>query len=460
MTNKIAFIIVCATIVFTTVAYGAVHQPVIAVFYLMVAALLILWAAGGLAGGHISYSRSYLQLPLIAVVVYGLFQVIPFGTIAKVAGVDAIPRTISLDPFATLVSTLHFLALFIFFAVLLSLLDSASRLRNLVITITVFGFIYAFYAILQSVLSPDKIYGIYESRYALPFGSFVNRNNFAAYMEMTMSLPLGLLFTGAVSKDKRLLYITAIGLMGVALVLSSSRGGLIAFLSQIILLVLLTTAAKKGGNILLKAGFTVLLVGLIIAGSIFVGGDNSLARFAETASSGDVTTNRSHIWNVSLDVIRENMPLGAGLGAFGVAYTQHDPNSGFERVEQAHNDYLQTAADAGIVGLILGGFFIFWLFRNGLKAGTGNLYRRGIAVGALTGCFAVLVHSIFDFVLHTTAISVLFLTLAAILVASRTRYDDDIQEFEIRKTKRKRSSENVKPLARTRRSLESRFLKN
>ena len=58
------------------------------------------------------------------------------------------------------------------------------------------------------------------------------------------------------------------------------------------------------------------------------------------------------------------------------------------------------------------------------------MFRRGIAVGAFAGCFAVLIHSIFDFVLHTTAISVMFLTLMAMLVASGRTFDDDIKEFD------------------------------
>ncbi len=32
------------------------------------------------------------------------------------------------------------------------------------------------------------------------FGSFVNRHNFAAYVEMTIAVPLGLMFVGAVEK--------------------------------------------------------------------------------------------------------------------------------------------------------------------------------------------------------------------------------------------------------------------
>jgi len=175
-------------------------------------------------------SRNFLQLPLLAAAVYGAIQVIPIGSMAETAGISGIPNTISLDPFATQVSALHFFALFIFFAASLVFINSAARLRKIVAMIAIFGFIYSFFAILQSVLSPGKIYGIYETRFAVPFGSFVNRHNFAAYMEMTLCIPLGLLFVGAVNKDKRLLYITAIALMGVALLLSGSRGGFVALL--------------------------------------------------------------------------------------------------------------------------------------------------------------------------------------------------------------------------------------
>ena len=246
---------------------------------------------------------------------------------------------------------------------------------------------------------------------------------------MSMALPLGLLFTGAVSRDKRLLYITAVGLMGVALLLSGSRGGLVAFVAEIIILALLTTGTKGRSKLALRLALSALLLLAVVGGAIFVGGETSLTRVAETAAAGDLTTGRGNIWNVTLRVISANMPLGAGFGAFGTAYTPHDSMSGLERVEQAHNDYLQVLADAGIIGLIIGAFFLFRLFVIGRESiGISNSYRRGIALGSLAGIFAILVHSIFDFVLHTTAISILFIVLLSLLVTSRRSYEDDVEE--------------------------------
>ena len=85
--NRLAFVLVCATVVFTTLAYGTVHQPVIAVFYSVTAMLAVLWALDGVIGGSVRVSRSLLQIPLLAAAVYGLIQVIPIGSIGQIAGV-------------------------------------------------------------------------------------------------------------------------------------------------------------------------------------------------------------------------------------------------------------------------------------------------------------------------------------------------------------------------------------
>ncbi|MCY7375060.1 MAG: O-antigen ligase family protein [Pyrinomonadaceae bacterium] len=445
--SKILFFLLCATIIFTTLAYGTVHQPTLAIFYLLAVAAVVLWATDALVGGALRFHKSRLQIPLIAAFLYALVQIVPFGSLAALGGVENIPRTISLDPFATQIAALHFFALLIFFAALLTYIDSAKRLRKVVVMITIFGFVYAFFAILQAVLSPQKIYGIYDVPYAKPFGSFVNRHNFAAYMEMTLCLPLGLMFVGAVEKDRRLLYLTGIALMGVALILSGSRGGLIALLAAIFFLIILTNKTKNTRQLALKIGLAVLLLATIIVGAALIGGESSLTRITEAETS---PTTRTHMWGVTLSVIRNNLPFGAGFGAFGVAYTPFDSLNGLERVEQAHNDYLEVLATAGIVGLIIGGFFLFQLFRTGLKnSDTSNVFRRGVCVGALAGCFAILVHSLFDFVLHTTAISMLFITLISLVVVSGNKFPDDREETEPRESKKRRSA-NVTPFDRER----------
>lgn len=446
--SKVLFFVLCALIILTTLAYGTVHQPVIIIYYVFVVLVMLLWAADGFASGTLRFNKSLIQLPLIALFVYCFFQLIPFGTLGEQAGVSGIPRTISQEPFWTKVTALHLFSFISLLAALLTYVDSLARLKKIVMIITAFGFVYAFFAILQSVLSPNKIYGIYEVPYATPFGSFVNRHNFAAYMEMTISVPLGLLFVGAIQKDRRLLYITAVGLMGVALLLSGSRGGLFSLIAAVFFLIISTTKTKSSGQLILKFGLAVLLLGTIVTGAILIGGESSLTRLAETAGSEDFSANRFQIWSVSLDIIKHNWLLGAGIGAFAVAYNQFDTLNGVARVEQAHNDYLQLFADAGIVGLLIGGFFVYLLFRIGFQNNrSASAFKRGVSAGALAGCFAILVHSLFDFVLHTTSITLLFITLVSLVVVSGSSFPDDDSEDEAPRSRKKKRPATVQTAA-------------
>jgi O-antigen ligase len=451
MANKLIYFSICAAICLTTLAYGTVHQPVIALFYLSCGALAVFWAIDGFTSGNFRFSKSLLQIPFILTILYGIIQIVPFGSIAETAGLSGIPNTISLDPFATKNSIIQFAALLIYFSAALAFVDSTHRIRTLVLTITIFGFGFAFFAILQSFLSPTKIYGLYEPNIAAPFGSFVNRHNFAAFMEMAIALPLGLLFVGGIKADKRLIYVTAVVLMGVALILSGSRGGLVSLVATIVFLLILTTKTRSAGSIVLKGVLAIALIGVIIFGASLIGGESSLTRFAETAASNDITSNRGHIWATTLNVIKSNVIFGNGMGAFGVAYTSFDSLSGVERVEQAHNDYLQVAADAGLIGLIIGLIFLGILFRQGWQnTKTENLFRKGVVVGALAGCFSILVHSLFDFVLHTIAISLLFVILAALVIVCGKKQPDDIEVSE-----KKRRKASVTPISEKRKAIET-----
>jgi O-antigen ligase len=427
------FFIICAAVGLSTLLYGTVHQPTVALFQAVAALIVVLWAMEGFMSGVWRINCNMIQLVLAGAILYGLIQIIPFGTLPEMFGVQGIPRTISLNPYSTQLTIVQFISLLIFFAAALAYIDSPKRLRLITYTIIIFGFIYAFFAILQYIISPTKIYGLYEPRFAQPFGSFVNRHNFAALIEMCLALPLGLVFTGAIDREKNLIFWTAIGLMGVALAMSGSRGGLLSLVAMLVFLVFLTSRQNKSGSIVWQIGLALVLIAVIIAGTFFVGGDSTLTRIAETAQSQDPTTSRLQIWQTTWEIIKNNPVFGTGWGAFGVAYTKYDSLNGLERAEQSHNDYLQVLSDAGFFGAILGLLFLYFLFRDGFRRiQSADKFRRGVAIGALAGCFAILVHSLFDFVLHTTAISLMFLVLITLAtVNGRTEKevyteDDDI----------------------------------
>ena len=66
LVNKIAYFLIAFVVIFSALAYGAVHQPIIAVFYLLVTLMTALWSVDGLIGGSLTFSSSPLQLPIYA----------------------------------------------------------------------------------------------------------------------------------------------------------------------------------------------------------------------------------------------------------------------------------------------------------------------------------------------------------------------------------------------------------
>jgi len=427
LASRFAFLLICLAIILSALAYGTVHYWALAVFFLGAVVILILWLVDGWTLGTLRISRNVLQLPLLGMLLLGLVQLLPLRS-ADNAGVSSIPfvRSLSLDPYSTRLILVQVAALLIYFAASLVFVDTPNRLRLLVRTITIFGFLLAIFGLTQS-FTTSKVYWIRELPQSQPFGPFINRHHFAGYMELAIALPLGLLFSGALEKEKRFIYLFAVGLMSVALIMTNSRGGLISLIAEIMFLVAVgglrrrhtrrRTTERKAGikGAAIRAGLALALVVVVLGAVTFLGGESGLSRLLGSINTDDPSTGRTHFWAVTVDIIKTHPILGIGLGAFSVVYTGYDSRNGLFRLEQAHNDYLQVLSDGGIVGAALGLFFVISLFRMGFaRRATHDRFRRGVATGALAGCFAVLVHSFFDFTLHTTSNSLLFLILAAL----------------------------------------------
>jgi len=424
LASRLAVLTICVMIVLTTMAYGTVHYWALAVFAATAAGMVCLWCLDGLVLRSVRLSKNLLQLPLIGMILLGLVQLLPLRSAADNAGLPlTLSRSLSLDSYATRLVLIQVTSLFIYFAATLIFIDTPRRLRTLTRTIIIFGFALAMFGLTQSFTSDGtKVYWFRQLTQSTAFGPFINRHHFAGYMEMTLALPLGLLFSGSIETYKRPLYAFAAMLMGVALIMTNSRGGIISLAAEILFLVVIAgfglreheEKGKRIRAILIRAGLTFGLVVVLIVGAVAFGGADVFNRLLGTTNAADPTTGRSHYWSVTLDVIKTNPILGSGLGSLGVIYTRFDTRNGAYRLEQAHNDYLQTLADGGIIGAILGLSFLALLFRKAfMRRNTDDKFRRGVATGALAGCFAVLVHSAFDFTLHTTSNALLFLIFAA-----------------------------------------------
>lgn len=468
LASRFIILVLCLAVILSTLAFGAVQSWALGFFQAGAGLVAVLWAVDAWRTGRLRVSRNLLQLPLAGLFVVGLVQLLPLGggdAATTGALAQAPPATLTLDPYATRFVLLQLGSLIIYFVAALVYTDSPGRLRLIVRVVTIFGFMLALFGMFQHFTNPSQIYWFRQPKYALPFGPFINRHHFAAYMELTIALPLGLLVSGAIAVERRLLYVFAVVIMSAALVLTTSRGGIVSLAAEVLFIASIAgfvrhrkdkgeteeseAARSRVRSALVRVGIGFALVVALLAGAAWMGGEESLARLFGTVNADDPTSGRVQFWKGTWGVIKQYPLLGAGLGAFGVAYTQHDPLNGATRLEQAHNDYLQILSDAGIVGGALGLVFILLLFRYGFsRFNSADKFRRGVAAGALAGCFAVLVHSFFEFSLHMTSNALLFLLLAA-LATLNGRVEVPDTKRRSRRRRRSRSSSTPETTAET-----------
>ncbi len=412
-----------------TIAYGGVDVWALIPLSLLTAVAVAFLTAEGFKSGALQFSSSPLQLPVAALLLLAVFQLLPLGGAGLVGEVSRtdVSSALSMDASATSYFAIRLLFLLFFFAVVLTILADQKRIERMAVTVIIFGSVMAFVGILQRLASPDAIYGMRPTPQAIPFGPFVNQHHFAAFMEMTIGPTLALLISRATSPDKKALYLIAIVLMSIAVLMTGSRGGLIGT-AVVVAAVLIAfyfsgaersaepRAASVGPAIMIGAGLTAVLVVTVV---VFLGGVDPLVRgIGLQNDQSDPTSGRMHFWSVAWKIFLDHPIIGAGFDAFGVAFTKHDTWNGYFRVEQAHNDYLQMLADGGLIAFACIAVFIYFFVRLSLKQfNSPELKRRTIAIGAFAGCCGILVHSLFDFPLRTSSNSYFFLLLAVLATA-------------------------------------------
>lgn len=154
----------------------------------------------------------------------------------------------------------------------------------------------------------------------------------------------------AVEAAKRAQYAGIAALLLGGILMTGSRGGILATIVAVVALVASTPRGR--GRLLAYA-----TVGLVIAGYVWIAHPFGLAeRTTETATS---SSGRTDIWQVGLAACPNYCPFGSGWGTFPEVYAQTQAEVAGASVlvgggaYEAHNVWLLVIIELGLVGLLL-----------------------------------------------------------------------------------------------------------
>ncbi len=416
----------------TALAFGTVEPWSIALFGIVVIILFTIWSIRLALFSTRRPAFPSILLPLFLLILYAIVQTIP--------RIDAEGRrwTISMDPEATWMAIEVAGILLIATLMVANVVETSTELFRFVRFVIFFGLVYSVFSLINHFTWNNKFFWLIEPSTipAFPFGSFVNRNHFAGYIEMIAPIPLAMVLLRAVRGELSLIFCFASALMSFSVIASLSRGGIVSLISGLVFVVFIGIRPalecrwpgrlRPGHVIGIRLLATLTIPAAIFLGAIQVGTDAVIERLGssrQAASELNFTGNesafhksRGFIWEDTLRMIADNPILGAGVGAYQTAYPIYSSRDRFHIVGQAHNDYLQVLADGGVIAGSLAVLFIWIFFRSLRQAiASADATASSLALGCGGGVFAMLVHSLFDFNLQLISNGLLFIVLATIV---------------------------------------------
>ncbi|MFC1888591.1 O-antigen ligase family protein [Thermodesulfobacteriota bacterium] len=269
--------------------------------------------------------------------------------------------------FTNLVNMVKFLALFIYFFMVVNLIDDLDDwkifLKSWVIAAAIVGLIGIGGSLLYLAFHVDTFAaGQFRAK-----GTLGNPNMFGGYLKTSFFLAYIYLVLGV----RKLPYVLIMIILGIATLLSASKGSVVGLLVGCLALLLFIPRHRK--KIL---AMTVAV--LVVTTAAYFASEHSRIYLDRLLSITEVDSkshqSRLKLWGISLKIFEENYLVGAGRGNFSKAYPDD-----FEAMEMGktkwdaigigqkekeygvtHSTYLSLLCEMGLPGLI--GFLAIMLF--------------------------------------------------------------------------------------------------
>lgn len=194
-------------------------------------------------------------------------------------------------------------------------------------------------------------------------GSLDNPNMLGEYLVLVIPIAVGM-FIGRGEGMRRTSSFLCIGVMGVCLILTWSRGAWLGLMFAA--LVFLFMWHHRSMWLVLAGIAAIPMLPYILPQSI-------ISRFSSIGDLTDSSTSyRVHIWHSSVAMIADHpfTGIGVGEGAWRQLYPLYT-YMGVEQAPHSHNLYLQIWLETGLSGILVFLLFLFFLYQSGF-----TMFRR------------------------------------------------------------------------------------
>jgi O-antigen ligase len=294
------------------------------------------------------------------------------------------------------------------------------------LTLAGVGFAAAFLAIYQFVSHCPTIWGVkrMDQYLARGSGTFINPDHLAGFLEMTVPLALAYTVMSRFSATIKVLLAYGAVTMLAGIVVSLSRGGILATIIGLLLFCGLLIGQRDFRKPALAMLCAMVVLGLFALSQF----ESVQKRFNEAFKADKVDDVRSDYWHAAAELSKHSRIWGIGPGQFDVEFPSVRLWRTQGRPQFVHNDYLNTLCEWGMVGLALIGavcVLLFWgvfqtwatVRKPANELGSGFSDRNAFTLGASVGLATLMLHCIVEFNMHIFAVAFTAVTLMALLAA-------------------------------------------
>ena len=232
---------------------------------------------------------------------------------------------------------------------------------------------------------------------------FLNDNPFAAYLNLILSISIPLMVVKISSNLRRLaIAATITGLT--CMLLTQSRGALVAFVALLFAAVFFFPTSKATRVAILAALALTLLAGVAVV--------SYLPERYSSFTEGDI--GRLIIWGVAIDLFRTAPLFGIGFGSFRDLSGKY-----LQFILDTHNLYLKVLAETGVLGAVMY-FGLKWIVvRNGIVYRRASPLQHVLAFAVVGSIVTELVHGFADVMLDVPQVASMSFLILALFVAAQ-----------------------------------------